>query len=391
MGRLASSLVVVGALGFAASFATAVGCAGNGASDEPLPDVSSNTPAEGGASGNTIGAPHGDGGPDKGKGDDDSTDDDDDFLPLDGGPKKEAGIDSGPPLPPPVDVGSPCPTQDQILTVACGTCGTKTTVCEKKQDGTLGWSAYGPCGGEHGVCVAGTTRSDGCNNCGTRTDTCTPQCTWATGTCSAAPNTGCVPGAYEIVNAGCDGPDLGLYRVRQCGALCTYEQSYSQCESAPTAVEVGPTVGSISSTIVTLGGGLALLSTGSCPVSASYTWGPSTAYAYTQVHNPLQKEVTVFIYHSLPQGGVVFDTSMTAYAGDQAPTTVDARKQCLKSSLIGNTTYTVDNRFASLDTTKAVTIPAGGWVTVYSTAEKAGVTGNVKFNVRTATIGPQAP
>lgn len=388
MSRLASSLVVVGALGFMASFATAVGCAGSGSTDEALPDVSTNVAADGGtSSGSKIGAPKGDGGDTDPKGDD-TGDDDDDYLPLDGGPKKEAGVDAGPPLPPPVDVGSPCPTQDQILTVACGTCGTKTTVCEKKEDGSLGWSAYGPCGGEHGVCVAGTTRSDGCNNCGTRTDTCTAQCTWATGTCTAAGGTGCVPGSYDIVNAGCDGADLGLYRVRQCSATCGYDTSYSTCQSAPTAVEVGPTVGSISSTLVTLGGNLALLSTGTCPVSSSYTWGPGTAYAYTQVHNPLSKPVQVYIYHSVKQGGTPFDTSITAYAGDQAPTTVDARKQCLKSSLAGNTTYTGDSKFASLDTTKAVTIPANGWVTVYSTAKKAGVVDTVKFSVRTAVIDP---
>lgn len=333
------SLVVVGAVGFFAAFASAVGCAnsaiGRAAAgrehdsagrrrrlerQNPLPP---STKKEAGASSGSSGSV-GD--------DDDTTGDDDDNL---GGPDggTDSGHDAGPPPPPAPNEGDPCTQQDEVRKVACGFCGTReTTVCEKKADGSLGWSGFSPCDGEHGVCAAGSVATEECNNCGTRTVTCTSSCTWTTGTCSAAANTGCSPLTYDITNAGCGGSNLGLYRVRQCKATCDYE-SYSGCSAPPTSIEVGRTVGAVSSTVAQLGGSIMKVSSNVCPATLGTV---GTAYAYTQIHNPLPTEVTVIVYNSLAPAGKVMNTAIAVYAGDVAPTTVDARKACLKSSNIGN-------------------------------------------------------
>lgn len=392
MGRFASSLVVVGALGFVGAFATAVGCAGNGATDEPLPDVSTNQPqpdAASGSSGKVI--PKGDGGsqkpPPSGDDDDTTTDDDDSIGGPDGG-TVDSGVDAGPPPPPPPVEGSPCPTRDEVRKVACGFCGTKTTICEKKADDSLAWSGYSPCDGEHGVCAAGDVQQEECNNCGTRTITCSNACTWTTGTCSAAANAGCSPLTYDITNAGCGGTDIGLYRVRQCKATCDYD-SYSSCSAAPTSIEVGRTVGAVSSTIAQLGGSITKVAANSCPATLGTI---QTAYAYTQVHNPLPTDVTVIVYNSVAPAGKVFETAIAVYSGENAPTTAEGRKQCIRASTVGNTTYTGDAKFSSLDTTaKKVLIPANGSIMVYTTAEAATDSGPVKVSVKTDAISKPAP
>lgn len=393
MGRFASSLVVVGSLGFFGSFALAVGCANSPADDDAITDTGTNLPKDGGtdAPSKVIKPPT----KKDGSADAQSTDDDDDFLgddddfggPTDGG--TDSGVDAGPPPPPAVKAGDPCTTQDEIRKQACGMCGTNSTVCEKAADGTLHWSGFSPCEGEKGECIAGTTLSEECNNCGTRSITCSNVCKWATGTCSAAAGTGCSPLTFDITNAGCGGADLGLYRVRQCKATCDYE-SYSACSAAPTAIEVGRTVGAVSSTVTQLGGSILKIAVNSCPVTTLGTI--STAYAYTQVHNPLATDVTVIVYNSVAPAGKVIDTAIAVYPGDTAPTTVDARKACTKASTVGNTTYSGDSSMASLDTaTKKVTIPAGGSVTIYSTAEKAGDSGPVRVSVKTDAIAKPAP
>jgi hypothetical protein len=387
-------MVVVSAVGFVAAFSAAVGCAGGVTGDEPLSDGSTTQPAEAGASSSSGGKvlpPKKDSGPDQNPpGDDDDTttgDDDDVGGPTDGG--TDAGVDSGPPPPPPPVENTPCTTQDQIVKVACGFCGTKTTVCEKKADGSLGWSGYSPCDGEHGVCAAGDVQTEACNNCGTRTITCSSSCTWSAGQCSAAANTGCAPLTYDITNAGCGGADLGLYRVRQCSETCGYG-SYSTCSAAPTSIEVGPTVGAVSSTVAQLGGSITKIGANSCPVTTLSNI--ATAYAYTVVHNPLDAEVTVIIYNSIAPAGKVFETALAVYAGDSAPTTVDARKQCIRASTAGNATYTGDAKFASLDTVpKKVAIPGKASVIVYTAAESASDSGPVRVNVKTDAITKPAP
>lgn len=390
MGRLASSLVVMGGLGFVTAFGTAVGCAGNG-TDDPLPDVGNTVTTEAGtdSSSGRILPPKKEAGAEEPGGDDDTTgdDDDDDIFggPTDGG--SDSGVDAGPPPPPPVQAGDPCTAQDEIRKQACGMCGTNTTVCEKNpSDGTLHWSGFSPCEGEHGECIAGTSLTEECNNCGTRPITCSNQCKWTTGTCSAAANTGCAPLTYDIVNAGCSGPDLGLYRVRQCKATCDYEP-YSLCSAPPTSIEVGRTVGAVSSTVAQLGGSIAKVAVNSCPVGASTSLGAGTAYAYTQVHNPLPTDVTVIVYNSIAPAGKVIDTAIAVYNGDTAPTTVDARKACVKASTSGNATYTGDSKFASLDSaTKKVTIPANGYIMVYSASENTTDSGPVRVSVKTDAI-----
>jgi hypothetical protein len=385
MPRLSSSVVLTSAFGFISALVIAAGCASTSTDDggDPIiakdagpaatgtgaklpPSSSGGTSTSSSTGGTTSGGPAGD---------------DDDVI---GGPDGGADADAGPPAPPPPNEGDPCTQQDQILTAACGFCGTKTTVCVKKDDNSLAWSGYSPCQGEHGECAAGATGQEACNNCGTRAVTCSTSCKWTPGTCSAPANQGCAPMTFDVVNAGCGADQTGLYRVRQCNATCSYG-NYSGCEAPPTTIEVGPSVGAVSSTVTVLGGSIPRLSTNSCPGNPSSTI--SSAYAYTQVHNPLAKDVTVIIYNSQAPAGTVFNTAIAVYNGDTAPVTPDQRKACVKASNIGNSSITGDAKFASTDgTNKIVTIPAGGIVTVYSAATNATDQGAVRVNAKTNTI-----
>lgn len=388
MRRLATGLVCAGAFGFLAMFIGA-GCSAQGSTEDgPLPETDSaptdpgvklpppSTSGGGGTSG-TSGSAQGDdddtGGP---VGDGGST-----------GPKKDSGtsgstVDSGPQLPKPVP-GQPCPTLDEKRTVSCGFCGTQTAICETK-DGAQKWSDYNACEGmpSDAVCVAGTVENEPCGNCGTRPRTCSNKCIWTTGACTVPPAAVCSPTTLDLTNAGCDEPTYGpyVYRVRSCKADCSFNP-YSSCISPPATLDVGPTVGTVSSTIAILNGSLAKIASGVCPVTAAF--GEGRAYAYTQIHNPAAKDVTVTIYNSTAPGGVAIKTVLAAYKGDQAPLTADARKECLKSSTSTNATVTGGPGFAILEGTKKVVIPAGGDVMLYTSASDANVSGSVKVNVKT--------
>lgn len=381
-------MVCAGALGVLALFAGPAGCAAGATSDGPLvnQDANPNDPgnsqtlppsSNSSSSGGDDGMPTGDAGPVlKPKGDGGS------------GSKADGGItivDAGPPPPAAPNPGDTCTQQDQVVKVACGFCGTKQTICTMGTDGALTWSVYDSCVGEHGVCAAGSTGVQDCNNCGTRSVTCSASCTWQAGACSAQAGVGCVPGSWDLTTAGCPAGSAGQYRVRQCDAQC-HEGNYTNvCEAPPTTVEIGPSVGSISSTVAVLGGQIGKIDTYSCPISSISS--TLVAYAYTQVHNPLAVSATVDIYNSAaPNSTVVTQTQITAYDSDVAPTTADDRKKCVQTSNEGTSSLTGSFGLASLDDSKKVTIPAGQTFTVFTNSRNSAA-GPIKVNVKLEALG----
>lgn len=301
-----------------------------------------------------------------------------------GTPKTDSGVDAGPP--PPV-AGTPCTTPDVVKKKQCGACGTHSTICIGGK-----WSEYGLCEAEIvGGCIPGTKVTEACGNCGTLTKTCSNYCAFTATACAGSPAGACTPGGVDLSNAGCAGADT--YRSRSCNATCAYSSFTTACAAPPTTVEVAPTPASTNSTIAIIPAGDVLpRATGTCP-TATISTTVSTPYTYVQVHNPLTKAATVAIYNSLATGGVAFKTMLIAYDGATPPSTEAERKACIKVKTSGTTALTGDAKFASLDGTTAITIPAGGTVSVfvgsynaYDPTKPADSTGKVKLNVQTVSL-----
>ena len=310
-------------------------------------------------------------------------------------PPKDAGkdstVDAGPPPPVP---GTTCALRDEIKKKTCGACGEQSTVCLGAGDAGGGtWSEYGSCTSElAGGCVPGTTATEACGNCGTRTKTCSQYCSYAVAACKGEPVSSCVPGSVDLANAGCATADT--YHQRTCASTCTYGNFGLTCDAAPTSIAIGPTVGNVTSTIVTLTSTQTTTRLGgTCPAGTLTAAATVTPYAYLKVHNPLAKSVVVSVYDTVAPGGVVFPTILASY-GAATPTTDVQRKACVKGlNDFGDDLLTGDSDFASLSDTDAVTIPAGGTVTIYnaaynkySAANPALSTGKVKLNVRVEQI-----
>lgn len=367
------TVVVAGALGVL----TVVGCSANGASD-PLEETSGAEPEGTGAT-----LPPGNGGgtaeEDAGKSD----------AKKDGSVKDSAPPDAGPPPPVP---GTACTVVDEVRKKSCGACGTQSTIC-LDSGGSKKWADYSPCEAEiAGGCIPGTVIDEPCGNCGTQKKTCSQYCAFTTAACTGQPASSCVPGSVELQNAGC--PSADVFRQRTCSATCTAPNFGATCSAPPTVVEVGPTPGSLSSTvaIITNAQTLPRVSGTSCP-AATFLAATVTPYVYLQVHNPLAKSATVAIYNSIAPGGVAFKTALAAYDGVTAPTDDASRKLCLKAATFGTTALTGDSKFASLDGTKAITIAPGATVSVYVAAynaydatKPAESTGKVKLNVSTVSV-----
>ena len=376
MSGLKSGLVTVVVAGALGVF-TVVGCTASGDADA----VDDTTPVEPAESGSTLpsGSSGNNGVEDAGKAD----------AKKDATTKDSAPPDAGPP--PPV-AGTACTTVDEIRNKSCGVCGTQSTIC--LDDGTgKKWQTYSPCGQElAGGCLPGTVIDEPCGNCGTQKKTCTQYCAFTTAACTGQPANSCVPGSVDLQNASC--ATFDVFHQRTCSATCTTGSFSAACTPPPTVVEVGPTPGSISSTIaiITNGQTLPRVSGTSCP-AATFLATTITPYVYLQVHNPLAKSATVAIYNSLAPGGAVVKTVMAAYDGAVAPTDEATRKVCLKASTFGTVALTGDSKFASMDGTKAITIAPGATVSVYVGAytaydatKPAETTGAVKLNVATVSV-----
>ena len=309
-------------------------------------------------------------------------------------PKKDAGgkdaapVDAGPP--PPVE-NTPCPTLDEVRTKSCGACGKASTICLDVA-GTKKWSVYSPCENElAGGCIPGTIVDVACGNCGTSKKTCSQYCAFSTTACAGQPAASCVPGSIELQNAGCG---VDQFHVRSCQSTCQFNNFGAACVAPPTVVEVGPTPGSVSSTVAILSQAQTLprIQGTSCP-AATMSTTVTSPYVYLRVHNPLTTAATVAIFNSLAPGGVAYKTALAAYDGAVSPTVEAARITCLKAKTYGTLALTGDYKFASLDGTTAVTIAPGATVSVYVAAyyaydalKPADSTGKVKFNVQTVSV-----
>ena len=113
---------------------------------------------------------------------------------------KDSTVDAGPPPPVP---GTTCAVRDEIKKKKCGACGEQSTVCLGTGDAGGGtWSEYGACTGElAGGCIPGTTVTEACGNCGTRTKTCSQYCGYAVAACKGEPVDSCVPGSVDLATS----------------------------------------------------------------------------------------------------------------------------------------------------------------------------------------------
>lgn len=311
--------------------------------------------------------------------------------------KKDSGKDAGPPAP---DPGAACATPNQIFKRMCGTCGTEEAVCLANEDGGPGGtvSPYGECKNQvQNGCIPGSTEDSPCGNCGTMKRTCNAYCAWTGSQCTGQPANSCNPGSIELISAGCD---ANQYRQRSCKDSCIWDNVSPTCSAPPSFVLVPGTVGAVNSTVAVLSSAKTaprMPGFSSCPLSATATFASfATPYEYIEVRNTNAKAVTVSIYNSQATGGPIIDTIMAAYDGTAIPTTDAERKNC-KTGLgdFGNSTLTGDTAFASLDGTKAVTIPANSSVQVhfaswleYEAATPEDSTGMILLNVKTESIAP---
>ncbi|MBX3210082.1 MAG: hypothetical protein KF764_33940 [Labilithrix sp.] len=373
--------IVAGLLG---TFAV-VGCSASGDTGDIGDPTTDTDPTEG--TGGTVLPPSNPGDDD----DDDSTGGVDKKDAGKDAGKKDAGKDAGPPPP---DEGTNCATANQIFKRSCGMCGTQEAVCLANEDGSAGGkvSPYGVCSNQvANGCLPGSTEDIACGNCGTQKRTCNAFCGWSAGQCTGQPTNSCTPGAVEFQSAGC-GQDL--YRQRSCQATCVWENFPQTCTPPPTHVLVAPTAGGVTSTIAILTDSktIARVPSGTCPVTGSFS--TVTPYAYIEVRNTNPRAATVSIYNSQATGGPIIDTVMVAYTGTQIPGTEAARRACTGTvNDFGNSSLTGDGAFASLDGTRAVTIPANSSVQVYFASYYAAggsspATGMVKLNVRTDSVAP---
>lgn len=361
MGLVKSGLVTLAAVGLFGLVSMA-GCSADGGSGD-VGDSTDTQPTEGNAQ-----LPPSSGGGSSGD-------------PVDAGKtdsgKKDSGADAGPPPPTP---GTPCTKVDEIKKRKCGACGEQSTICFAADDGgTPTWTEYSTCTGEiAGGCIPGTMETEACGNCGTRVKTCSQYCSWSSPACTGQPANSCTPGGVELSGAGCPADQ---YRQRSCSATCTYD-NFSACMAPPTTIEVPPTLASVNYTIANLSasqteGRLG----GSCP-NASISTTIITPYVHLSVHNGNAKDAVVTIFSSQAPGGAIVKTVLAAYASE--PGTEAQRKACTKgTNSYGDTTITGSSDFASLHGTQAVTVPAGGTITVYLAGELATSTGIVKLSVRT--------
>jgi hypothetical protein len=374
MSGLKSGLVAV-AFAVSCGVFAVVGCSADGTGTGPLDETTPTEPEPGavlpepGSSGSS-GTPEEDSGKPK---------------PKDAG-AKDSTVDAGPPPPVP---GTACTTVDEVRKKTCGACGSQSTIClsDKK------WSVYSGCEGElAGGCIPGTIVNEACGNCGTVKKTCSQYCAFTSTACTGSPAGACVPGGVDLSSAGCTVMDT--FRQRSCGAACTYGSFGAACEAPPTTVEIGPTTGSVTSTVAILTATPVLSRlTGSCP-GATLSTTISTPYTYIQVHNPLAKAATVSIYNSLPTGGVAYKTILAQYDGNIEPIDDTTRKACVKTASYGTLALTGDYKYASLDGTyKQVTVAAGATVSIliqaynaYDPLKPAESTGKVKLNVQTVSL-----
>ena len=289
----------------------------------------------------------------------DDDDDDDQSTKKDAGKKdagkKDAGKDAGPPPPEP---GDKCTAANTTVSRTCGMCGKQEALCEEV-DGKLQWSEYGPCTGETGTCMPGSTQA--CGNCGTQT--CSAFCGW--GSCTGQPANSCSPGAVQYTTAGCPG---GGYKNRTCNDACGWDGYSGTCDipTTPNKMTIQTTVGGVRSQQWTLNTETTPKPPSSCSGSITST---NVRFVPVEVSNTTTKAAEISAYHTKSATGKEFDTVVWVYNGNALPMTDTERAACQQKvadgcSITGNPCNgTSSLLLAGLD---KITIPAGGKILVYS-------------------------
>lgn len=303
---------------------------------------------------------------------------------------KDSPTDASKPVPAP-ETGDACKTLDEVFTRSCGICGTQSSLCLAKPDGTPGVvSDYSPCTNElAGGCAPGATETEACGNCGTRQRTCTSTCAWSAGACAGEPVSSCTPTAVDYTNAGC--PTAGTGHTRSCNANCTWTNFTAACEPLDFKLVVAAAPGATVSAVYPLRATFAAKRmTGTCPngTLSSTTTHP---YVYVELVNPTENALTVSAWNTAAtSGGAVIDTLMTWYAGNTKPTDDASRKACAKG--IGDSCPASlpcgDSKWAGLTDANAITLPPFGSALVFfgsyfATGSGSTSEGPVKLVVRT--------
>jgi hypothetical protein len=292
--------------------------------------------------------------------------------------------------------GTPCAPPGTPETQECGKCGTQSRVClAGATDGGALWSDWGACTGEAtgaDTCdpYAPDAGMEACGNCGTRIRICQPDCKLAQGiVCQGEPANACSPGEDNFTLAlGCTDPTQG--RIATCDTNCQYGAPGPCVAPPPNRIIVSATAGGVVKKKFTMTAKLARLNLGTCPVSGVGT--ALTAHLYVELKNPTGRALTVSVWHSVISGGPS-DTVIAAYPGLVPPADSDlaARKACSGFSVdeCDSTIPTACSTFGPagmvVDDTpsKAVTIPAGGSITIYNAAYSAASVGDFYLSTRT--------
>jgi hypothetical protein len=301
---------------------------------------------------------------------------------------KDSSTDAGKPAP---EAGDACKTLDEVFTRSCGICGTQSSLCLAKDDGTPGVvSVYSPCANELASgCAPGTTETEACGNCGTRQRTCNQYCAWTTAACAGEPVSSCTPTAVDYTNAGC--PTAGTGHTRSCNATCTWTNFTATCDPLDFKLVVAATPGDTVSAVYPLRATFAAKRlTGTCP-NGTFSSTTNHPYVYVELVNPTENALTVSAWNTAAtSGGTVIDTLMSWYSGNTRPTDDASRKTCAKGAVDSCPADLPcgDSKWAGLTGANAITLPAFGSALVfvgsyYPMGGSSASEGPVKLVVRT--------
>lgn len=298
----------------------------------------------------------------------------------------DGSVDAGPTSP---ASGTACAVPSEIYKKPCGACGTSEAVCESVDGGPLSVSVYGACYGQlAGGCVPGTTTSAACGLCGSVTSVCKNNCIFATGSCVGEPANACAPGTRMFTSAGC--PIANTYRVRTCGATCTFGVLAPSCEEPVNdkRLALGSAVGDITTAEYALDAVhvAKTMTTGACG-TAVLTSTSNYPYFDVEVVNPNAQPAVVDLYNSTTTGTPTYlDTTLRVYTSTLPPQDDASLKAC--SAGIGDTCpASMPCGGYYLAALPGVTIPANGKVLVrvstkYGSTSTAFSLGPVKLNAR---------
>jgi hypothetical protein len=281
----------------------------------------------------------------------------------------DSGVDAG-------AEGTVCPTKDVVQQQPCGLCGVQYRLCTSSDPSDSSspnvWQPWGYCQNEvEDGCEPGTTATEGCGLCGSRSKVCQSDCRWAVGACKGEPANACSPGD-EDYQIGLSCPVGG--RSRTCQNNCTYSP-FGACfvRGLPTLTltnNVGDKI--IDQFKLDPNKKIARLDD-TCP-NATLS-GTNTSYQYVVLANPTSSTLTVSVWtgESTKPGAGYIDTVIASYAGGAEPTTDAQRRACVKGRKDGCSDDDPTACLSSwaglvIDDDTQVTVPANGKVVIYVAA-----------------------